>query len=158
MPSPDFDKLESLIHRNLRSLPERTAPGTLESRILLALDRRAALPWWRRSYVHWPAALRYAFILALAAGAMAVLAFGRSQVTARALSELTMHFPWVAFLQSVGTNLLETARALFDSIPSFWLYGVAALLAVCYGGLVGLGAALYRVFYRPRRTFRPLSS
>ena len=158
MPSPDFEKLESLIHRRLRALPERAAPAALEARVLGVLERRAALPWWRRSYVHWPAGLRYVFILALAAGATGVLAFGRSQVTAQALSELALRFPWIAFLQSVGSNLLDTGRALFDSIPTYWLYGVGALLVVCYGGLLGLGAAFYRAFYTPRRVFRPLSS
>jgi hypothetical protein len=158
MPTPDFEKLESLIHRHLRALPERPAPPALESRVLLALARQAALPWWRRSFVHWPAGVRYLFILALAAVATGILAFGRSQVTAQALSELALRFPWVAFLQSIGASLLDTGRAVFNSIPPVWLYGLGALLVVCYGGLLGLGAALYRAFYRPRRSFRPLSS
>jgi hypothetical protein len=158
MPTPDFDKLESLIHRHLRALPERPAPPALEARVHLALARRAALPWWRRSYIHWPAAVRFAFILALAAVAVGILVFGRSQVTAQALSGLAMRFPWIAFLQSIGASLLETGRAAFDSIPPVWLYGLVAVLVACYGGLLGLGAALYRAFYRPRRSFRPLSS
>jgi hypothetical protein len=158
MPAPDPEALESLIHRHLRALPGRTAPAALERRVLETLGRRAALPWWRRSYVHWPVGLRCIFILALAAGAAGILAFGRSQVTAQAISAVTMRFPWISFLQSIGTNLLETGRTIVDSVPPVWLYGLAALLAVCYGGLLGLGAALYRAFYGPRRLLRPLSS
>ena len=158
MPTPDFEKLERLIDRNLRALPDREAPAALEERVLLALGRRAALPWWRRAYPQWPAVLRYAFNALLAAAVGGVLGLVRSQIPARALSDLALHFPWIAFLQSIGASLVETARAVFDSIPTAWLYGLGAVAAVSYGVLFGLGAACYRAFYRPRRSFRPLSS
>jgi hypothetical protein len=158
MPAPDFEKLERLIHQELRALPGRTAPSALEARVLREIGRREALPWWRRSYVHWPMGLRYAFIVLLAAAATGVLAFSRSTLTAQALSELTLRFPWVSFLQSIAASLREAAGAVFDAIPQAWLYAGAVLLIGCYGLLFGLGAALYRAFYRPRRLFRPLSS
>jgi hypothetical protein len=156
MPSPDFDKLERLIHENLRALPDRPAPAALESRVLLALSRRAALPWWRQSYAAWPMGVRYAFILLLAAAAAGILVFSRSQLTAQALSDLALRFPWIEFLHSIAASLRETAGAVFDSIPAAWLYGAAALLLATYGVLFGLGAALYRAFFRPRRLLRPL--
>jgi len=159
MPSPDFEKLERLIHENLRALPGREAPRTLETRVLMALERRAALPWWRRSYIHWPVGLRCAFILLLAAAAAAVLAFSGSQVPAQAASELALRFPWISFLHSIGANLWETGGLVFDAIPAAWLYGGVAVLVLCYALLFGLGAAAYRAFIHPRqRLFRPLSS
>lgn len=158
MPSSDFEKLEHLIDGQLRGLPDRAAPRSLETRVRAELARRAALPWWRRSYTQWPAALRGAFILLLAAGAAGFLAFSHSPVTAQALSALALRFPWIAFLHAIASNLWETAGVVYDAIPPVWLYGGAAALAVSYGVLFGLGAAAYRAFFRPRPHLRPLSS
>jgi hypothetical protein len=156
MPTPDPEKLEQLIHRQLRALPDRSAPASVETRVLAELARRATLPWWRRSYTQWPAGLRYAFILLLAAGAAGILAFSSSPVTAQALSGLALRFPWIAFLQAIASNLWESAGAVFDAIPPAWLYGGMAAIAVSYALLLGVGAAAYRAFFRPR--LRPLSS
>lgn len=54
----------------LRGLPPRSAPATLEARVRGELERLAMRPWWHRSFAHWPAAVRAAFVaacLALAA-------------------------------------------------------------------------------------------
>ncbi len=158
MPSPDFEKLEHLIDGQLRGLPDRAAPRSLETRVRAELARRAALPWWRRSYTQWPAALRYAFILLLAAGAAGLLLFSQSPVTAQALSALALRFPWIAYLQSIGSNLWEAAGVVYDAIPPVWLYGAAAALAVSYAVLLGLGAAAYRAFFHPRPRVSLLSS
>ncbi len=156
MPSPDPEKLEQLIHRQLRSLPDRSAPSSLETRVLAELARRATLPWWRRSYTQWPAGLRFAFILLLATGAAGILGFSRSSVTAQALSELALRFPWIAFLQAIASNLGESVGVVFDAIPPAWLYAGAAALVLSYALLLGVGAAAYRAYFRPR--LRPLSS
>src|SRR6185437_10884347 len=57
------DPLEQLLDRTLHPLPLRRAPPTLQSRVLEELQRRAALPWWRRSFAHWPSAARAGFVL-----------------------------------------------------------------------------------------------
>lgn len=67
---------EQLVDRALRQLPLRTAPPTLESRVHRALQRRAALPWWRQSFVHWPTVARAAFVLVCIALASAMLLEG----------------------------------------------------------------------------------
>ena len=61
MNTNDPQKLEAAVHRVLRGLPERKAPAGLEGRVLAELARRAALPWWRKSFAHWPAAIRAGF-------------------------------------------------------------------------------------------------
>src|SRR5476649_1202935 len=67
-PSPDsHEKLEQLIHRTLREQPARRAPRSLEQRVLAELERRAALPWWRRSFAHWPLPARAGFLVICAA-------------------------------------------------------------------------------------------
>ena len=57
------EELERLVDRALHDLPLRRAPHTLESRVFAELERRAALPWWRRSFAHWPLPARSAFLV-----------------------------------------------------------------------------------------------
>jgi len=135
------DPLERLFDRTLRELPLRRAPPTLESRIFAELERRASLPWWRRSFAHWPLTARAAFLLictALAglaiAGAAAAAADVRSLYWAREIGGLV----------SAGSNLV----ALLTGIaPPLWFYQGIAVCAVLYAALFGLGAALYRTLY-----------
>jgi hypothetical protein len=157
MSSPDPEKLERLIHQTLRALPDRPAPSTLEVSVVAALGRRAGLPWWRRSYAQWPLSLRVAFLLLAAAAAAALVAFGRRPVTARAFGQVALSFPWIAFLQSVGASLMDTARIVFDAIPAAWIYSTVVLLAGCYALLIGLGAAVYRTYFHRRSALRSLS-
>ena len=69
------EEIEKRIHQALLALPEIPAPPGLEERVLAELARRARLPWWRRSYAHWPVAVRAGF-LALSGAAAAVLVAG----------------------------------------------------------------------------------
>ena len=57
------DELEKFIHRTLRSLPDRRAPATLEARVAAALEARAAIPWWHKSWTYWPQWVRALFVL-----------------------------------------------------------------------------------------------
>src|SRR5687768_72038 len=63
-PSHDHEKLENLIGQVLHEQPLRRAPRTLEARVFAALERRAAVPWWHKSFMHWPVAARVAFLIA----------------------------------------------------------------------------------------------
>ena len=53
-PRMNPDELERFIHQTLRALPDRKAPGTLEARVLAEVERRAAIPWWHKSWSYWP--------------------------------------------------------------------------------------------------------
>ena len=135
------DPLERLLDRTLRELPPRRAPPTLESRVFAELERRASLPWWRRSFAHWPLMARAAFLLictALAglaiAGAAAATADVRSLYWAREAG---------ALMASGGSLVTLLARIA----PPPWLYEGIAVCAVLYAALFGLGAALYRTLY-----------
>jgi len=56
------ERLEQLLGQGLRDLPLRRAPDSLESRVFSELARRESLPWWRRSFAHWPMAPRAVFV------------------------------------------------------------------------------------------------
>jgi hypothetical protein len=135
------EALERLLGRALHGLPLRRAPATLESRVFGELERRAALPWWRRSFAHWPPPARAAFLVIC--GALIKLAFmgGATAVAgARSLS-------WTreaGMLVAAAGNL---AALLEHTPPPAWVSEAIAVCAVLYAILFGLGAAVYRALY-----------
>ncbi len=146
--------LEERIHQTLRALPEQTAPVTLEQRVLAALARRAALPWWRRSYVQWPLAVQAAFLLISVAtlGALIDLGMlaGRSEAVAALADAVTRRFEWVGVVRWLGSALAQAGGSVANAIPPLWIYAVLAVLAICYAALLSVGAVAYRAFL-PRR-------
>jgi len=142
-------KLERALTEALKGLPLRRAPSTLELRVVDELERRAALPWWRVSFTHWPVAPRVAFVavcIALVAatilGGVFAFAGNRSFDQAAALV-LSWAQPCLAVMSSAG----GVAALLVRVIPPLWLYGGVALGVVLYVTLFGLGAAAYRTLY-----------
>jgi hypothetical protein len=149
---PDREqRLEELASELLRLQPPLQAPPDLVARVLEELEQRPALPWWRRSFVHWPWAARVAFACSCA------LLVGASYDAARWLSaalhtatQAPQVAPWLLTwraLRDLGGALGDLARALSASIPPHWLYGGLALCVVLYLGLFGVTATAYRVLY-----------
>jgi hypothetical protein len=141
----DHEKLERLIQQTLRGLPARRAPLTLEHRVFAELGRRAALPWWHKSYAFWPEPVRAVFFVlsaAVAAFAVAALfALTRGGVGTEAASE--------AVAQLAGTRgilgvVVDKTMMIFYAIPTLWLYSGIALVVSCYVTLIGIGAVAYR--------------
>jgi hypothetical protein len=145
----DPEKLERLIHQTLRSLPDRRAPHTLEGRVMAALATRTALPWWRQSFTSWPGAVRAGFlVLSIAAAAgLVLLGMSGSGGLSTAAPLMARLFAPVAELRAVATSLGDFCAVMIHAIPSLWLYGGLALVAVLYTALFGLSAAAYRTLY-----------
>lgn len=151
IPSPDnHEKLEHLIHKTLRELPARRAPRSLEQRVLAEIERRALLPWWRKSFAHWPIAARACFLLA-SLGVIKVALWGAVWVmagfdSAQFREAFAPQFTWM----ESGLALVHAITGFFDimvrNIPPVWLYGSLAFIAATYFALFGLGAAAYRSF------------
>lgn len=150
MNSHDPDKLEASIHRVLRKLPDRKAPGGLEARILAEIGRRAALPWWRKSFAHWPRAVRTVFYaVSSLAAALLVAGFfllGRTSGAHQVSGGISTSFAWIAIARDVVAAGRERVRILIASIPPLWLYGVGGTIALSYAALAGIAAAGYRAF------------
>lgn len=146
-PTPDFEQLERYVGRLLRAQPLRSAPPALASAVLEKISRT---PWWQRSYRDWPWALQGSFLvlctglvcLTLAAGGSATMSAG--QLT-RALSPIAI---WAhAYAQVLGA-VRATGWSLLQAMPSFWLYGGAAMALGFYLALFALGTVAYRTLYR----------
>ena len=143
------DPLEQLLDRTLRPLPLRRAPPALQSRVLEELQRRAALPWWRRSFAHWPSTARAVFVLVcLALIAMMFLGGNWTADSVRSLHASGALSPSpgpqvLAVMMAAG----ELATLLARAVPPAWIYAGLAAGAVLYAALFGLGAAAYRTLY-----------
>lgn len=147
----DPEKLERLIHQTLRDLPAHRAPRSLESRVLAEIGRRAALPWWKKSFAHWPLAARVLFViasagvvkLALMAAVLAMAGFD----SARLADVFAPQLAWLETVLAVVAGIREFCGAVFRAIPPLWLYGALAAVGAMYATLFGVGAAAYRALY-----------
>ena len=147
-PSPEnHEKLAHLVHRALRDQPLRRAPRSLEQRVFAALAQRAALPWWRQSFSHWPQAARGAFLVLTAALAGVLVWVLSGFDVQQAAGALAPQFTWVASVRVIGSSLADFGTIIFRSIAPVWLYGIAALILALYAALFGLGTAAYRTLY-----------
>ena len=147
---PDSEqRLERALNQALKGLPLRRAPSTLEARVVGELERRAALPWWRVGFAHWPVGPRIAFVLVCVSLVAATILGGLSAfVGVRSMNEvaaLVLHWvqPFLVVVSSVG----GLAALLVRVIPPLWLYGGLSLGILLYVALFGLGAAAYRTLY-----------
>lgn len=143
------EELEKFIHQQLRSLPARPAPRSLESRVLSAIEQRASLPWYHQSWSYWPAAVRVMFLVfatAVAAGVMTMFysGFDTNAVVAGAGERLG----FLARIYHVAAWISAFASQVVASIPPLWLFGGMAFIAALYATFLGLGAAAYRALYR----------
>jgi len=143
-------KLERALTEALKGMPLRRAPSTLETRVVDELERRAALPWWRVSFVHWPAAPRVAFVIVCIALVAATFLVGVFALGGRSLNEAAaLVLSWVQPFLAVMSSAGGVASLLVRVIPPLWLYGGMALGIILYLALFGLGAAAYRLYFRP---------
>jgi hypothetical protein len=150
---PDRDeKLEQLFQRTLGGLPPRRAPLALQARVLEELQRRAARPWWQRSFADWPWLARGAFLLLSGGGIDLLLVMSRRG--AGYLQSLHQAGAWSLPWMRLGAALFYAARDLLGALSTplapTVLYGAAALAGVAYALLFGLGALAYRSLYLER--------
>jgi hypothetical protein len=145
-PDDNSDDLERFISKTLGGLGQRKAPSTLESRVLAELARRAALPWWRQQFAHWPFAARCAFLLASFGSIAAVTLIwilASTDVSRFSTSALT----WMRSLSHVMSSMMSVPASLVAAIPPLALYSALALCVLLYGTLLGLGAVGYHILY-----------
>ncbi len=146
------EELEKFIHRNLRSLPARRAPRSLESRVLAAIEQQAMVPWYHKSWSYWPAAIRGTFLgLATGVTGAVVAAFYLIVNGAEAgalMAQTSERLSFVAKIYHTAGWIIGFAANVFSSIPPLWLYGGVALIAALYATFFGLGAAAYRTLSR----------
>ncbi len=143
-------QLESLIGRELKSLPALDAPGTLAPRVMAALAARAALPWYHRAWQTWPRTGQIFSLAALAAVFAGVAVAGGHLFpagTARPTGGLFATVSLAAsLLATVGEALLLTVKHLHPA----WVAAGLLVLSAGWLSCLGLGTAIFRLAV-PRR-------
>jgi hypothetical protein len=146
-------QLEQLVHRELRALPPRRAPQTLEHRVFAALEQRATIPWWHKSWSYWPTPVRavFAAVATILAGSLVAACYALlgGADAAAVTQEATARLGIFVKLYHAALWIYDLAAYILGSIPSLWLYGGLAFVAFLYASFFGLGAAAYRTLYRP---------
>ena len=148
-PTDREQSAEQRLEHALRELPSRRAPVTLEARVMRELARRAAQPWWLRTFAHWPAGARGAF--AILGALLVVLGFLSGSWAVDAFGVLHDSGAWPAssthqVLVTV-TTLEQLWSVLASLVPSSWLGAALAAGTVLYVTLFALGALAYRLLY-----------
>jgi hypothetical protein len=142
------DRLETVVERALRDLPQRRAPAALEMRIDREIQRRAALPWWHRSFAHWSVPTRSAFIAAclgvMTLTTTGIVGSGDSRY-AHTLAAWALDRTQAA--ASIAASANAVAALLARLVPGEWLRIGLGLGVFFYVVLFGLGAAAYRTLY-----------
>jgi hypothetical protein len=144
--NPQYEKqLEASVRRELAALGELPAPPALASRILSAIEQRAAMPWYRQSWSAWPVALRMAslavLVLLFAGICFGFQAAGHSTVASQATG-------WFAGLGVIWKTLSVLAGAVVATIQYLGtglVVGGVVLLLATYAAGIGLGTAYVRL-------------
>ena len=124
----------------LRAQPLRRAPPSLQLQVMAIIERREHLRL--QGFRRWSPAVRVGFM---------VLACVMAKLAVDVLLLLLNSMRAVDVPQApLATALLETLVAISEHMPLLWLYGGIAVLVMVYGGLFGLGTAVYRTLYLQR--------
>ena len=144
------EKLEASVHQLLRKLPDRRAPSGLERRVLAEIARRAALPWWKKSFAYWPAPARLGFFVGSAVAAALVVSgliiVSGSTGAHELAGGISNSFSWLSIAREILASAESRVQQLSAEIPSLWLYAIGGTVVACYAALGAIGAAAYRTF------------
>ena len=143
-------KLEDLVHRRLRQLPELEAPATLLPRVMAAIVARQQLPWWRRSWTTWPRGTRMGFFVLLMLIALTMLGGGWQAWNTVAASRYGVGLEqFLAPVLSLGQLVVVLAHGLSLTVKTLIMQPVfvAGLIAIglMYLTCIGLGSACFRL-------------
>jgi hypothetical protein len=153
-PPDSQDDLEQWVARHTQALPLRRAPQTLSARVATELQRRAAMPWWRKSFLYWPFAARIAFValcMGLANASVALLRWLSAERSVDLSVVLSRPVTWTQRLIEAATNLQTFFELVVRHLPTAWLYGGLLTVIILYVTLLGIGAAAYRTLYVGRQ-------
>jgi hypothetical protein len=136
------DELERQVTRALRAQPPRRAPSTLERRVLAQIEAGATVIGWRRGFAHWPMAARIAFLAASVGIVKIALLLGTWLATPLDSPAVSVQLPsQISWLQT----LFVAIGSVVHTVPSVWVHGGIAILALMYVALFGIGASAYRM-------------
>lgn len=152
-----FDaELERLTQAKLGQLPDLEAPPTLIPRILAAIEARAQIPWWQRTWLEWPRPYQLVSAVFMIFSAL-VLAWAMDSMRG-SLPALTLSI-WLAeqwatiqsiasVLNSLANSMILVGKSLLSQ-PIFWI--CLAFTGFMYLSIVGMSAVCLRLVFNRTR-------
>lgn len=139
--NPEYEKeLAAEIDRELKGLPELSAPRTLAHRVMRAIGR-TALPWYRRSWQRWPLGLQAA-TLGLLLALFGALCYGGWKLPETSSFDAARHqvHGWTAGAAAVWNTLSVLLGAVILAVKNLSTGFLAAgLMAVAFAYALSLG-------------------
>jgi hypothetical protein len=139
-------KLETLIHQELRKLPARRAPASLAPRVLAAIHAREQQASWQRPWIAWPFKVRLIFGSAAMISAALFVFFGFEFLSGN-LSKASDSFAFLSPLWEVLWALGQATLLLVRSINQALLLAVFAVIFLMYLACLAIGTACFRVAF-----------
>src|SRR6266403_3361392 len=147
-------KLELEVDRELKVLPEISAPATLVSRVMAAIELRRALPWFRRAWHTWPGSLQGLFLVTMLA-LFGGICFGVWEGSHTTTFGLAVHKVggWFSGLSAIYTALIALAGAIvamIKQVNSGILIAFLCAAGLGYALFLGLGTMYFRLAFAKR--------
>jgi hypothetical protein len=139
--------VENLVGRLCREQPALRAPASLSARVLAEIERRSALPWWRRAFTHWPVPVRAAFVAACAAVVWTSLSAPMARMLAAVSAPMTWALHAGAAVSLLNSVFGRVSGDLAHSLSPLLLYGSVLTVGALYVVFAGLCATTYRTLY-----------
>jgi hypothetical protein len=154
MNSNDDQQLELAISRELKALPELTAPASVANRVLAAIELRLNVPWYRRAWVMWPVAWRMASLAAMLM-LFSGLCFAGWEVsrTEPIMSAMHRAGQWFSRLNMIGSvmNILAGSAALVvKKLSTIFIVACLVAAGLGYAIFLGLGTVYFRLAFAKR--------
>jgi hypothetical protein len=142
-------RLEADVDRELKRLPDLTAPATLAPRVLVAIAHRASVPWYRQAWQMWPMPLRAASLL-LGLALMGALGWGlgvlpQTPGAVLAVNHVAGWFSWLSAIWNVLNVILSALVLAAKQLGTAFFVAVLLLLAIAWAMCVGLGTVYVRL-------------
>jgi hypothetical protein len=147
-------ELETLVDRELKSLPPLPAPPSLAPRILAVIAACAEAPWYRRPWPTWPLALQGSSLAILLALFGTLCLGGVKLFQTEAVTETSAKVGGVLSVFELAWRTLGLLRdaglQVIQHVGSGYVIGFAVVVLMAYALCLGLGSACVRFAYARR--------
>jgi hypothetical protein len=158
MNSEHDNRLEAVISRELKGLPELAAPDSLAARVMAVIEQEANVPWYRRSWQSWSAGIRatsFAALLVLFGG----LCFGGWELSHAEAATAALHRAgeWLSGLNTIGNTLAVLANStvlIIKKLGTGFMIGCLLSMSLAYAMCVGLGTMCVRLAFTKRQGYQ----
>jgi hypothetical protein len=154
MISNDDQQLELAISRELKALPELTAPASVANRVMAAIELRLNVPWYRRAWVTWPVTWRMASLAAMLVlfGGLCFAGWelSRTEMIISAMHRIGQSFSGLNTIGSVLKILAGSVALVVKKLGTTFIAACLFAAGLGYAIFLGLGTVYFRLAFAKR--------